>query len=277
MVGDFRWTGMRSSGGAIVKIYVHLILFLVLLHSSVIAQPVPPGPFRISVAVTNSSISQINFSDVLEVAGYRSTSCGTEPPSGGCQLLDNANVNMDIPAFQLGVSYAWSSLVSTGLNFSTTRNTGNYYASAYSSNPEFDYLAWNASVKTIDVYTDFIIWKYPRKRQVGLQLSAEGGFSVVTLLEELDVRLPADSIQLFNLQSTVQRDYGLNAMFSFDAELFLSRHVSFIPMHLQWNLPVIRPAFQESVFDNGVSRRTLSGRNYDTSGWFWYMGLAVHF
>ncbi len=281
---------MRSSLPAVIrisrwsredKVFLSIRVFVFWLLGCVLnftanAQLISPGPFRVSLSVNNRSISQGNFSDVLEVAGYRSTDCPGEPPVAGCRLLEGANVGIDYPSLQLGVSYAWSPLVASGINFTTSRNTGAYYANVYSANPEFDYLSWNTAVQSADVFTNFIVMKYPRKKQVGFQLSASGGFSVNSLVEELDVHLPADSVLFYTVKSSIQRKYGLNAVFALDAELFISPNVSFIPMQLKWYLPVIRPSFKESVFDNGNSRRTLSGRNYDLSGWFWYIGIAVH-
>jgi hypothetical protein len=256
----------------------HLLALFVLIPAvKIIAQPVSPGPFTVSLTVTNRNLSQLNVSDVLEVAGYRSTDCGTAAPATTCRLLDNADVSINYPGLKLGFAYAWSKTASTGIDFTTTRNTGNYFASSYSSNPELDYLSWNTSLNSADLYTNLVVLKYPRKKQVGLQLSASSGFSVNTLWEELDVRMPADSIQLYNVQSRVERKYGLNALFSFTSELFIGSHFSFIPLQIKWYLPVIRPGFSESVFDNGYARRTLSGRNYNLSGWFGYFGVAAHF
>ncbi|MEY4594549.1 MAG: hypothetical protein RIQ47_959 [Bacteroidota bacterium] len=257
--------------------FLLLILLIVLSSVVLIAQPVSPGPFTVSLTVTNRSLSQSNMSDVLEVAGYRSTDCGTAAPTSSCGLLDNADMSINYPGLKLGFSYAWSKTASTGIDFTTTRNTGNYFASSYSSNPELDYLSWNISLNSADLYTNLVVLKYPRKKQVGLQLSASSGFSVNTLWEELDVRMPADSIQLYNVQSRVERKYGLNALFSFTSELYIGSHFSLIPLQIKWYLPVIRPGYSESVFDNGYARRTLSGRNYNLSGWFGYFGVAAHF
>lgn len=224
------------------------------------------------------NVNQSSVSQSFNAAGYRSLDCPTTS-APACGLRENSNVWVSYPDLMLGARWKWSPRLGLNVSYAASRKAASYFGNVKTSDPGKDYLGWSARVTSGTCMVDFLLLPYKARKKVGVQLTVSGGSSLNTVREQLNAFLPsADTSANSSSSGTLdQRSTGCSAIFAFDAELFFGRYVSFTPFRLLWTLPAIQPSFNQSVFENGFSRRVIPSRNYELTSLVWQIGLSAHF
>lgn len=272
---------MSITKNLLIRLHGSLLFFFVIALSAAASEPTEAAykPWQVFIYAGGARhIYQDNIKDVLETAGYRSGDCGDGIPSAECPLSGGADIYLRYPSISFGGSYRKNARLQFSFLISTVKTDERFYGNIGTSNPSKDNLKLVTRNWHSDWLVDYIIRSYPNRKKAGFQFSASGGVSILELNEELTFLIPvSDSTQSSSEFFEDRNAAGLSALFSFEAQLFINRSFSFTPMRLMLTLPVIRPSFSESSYSTDAYRRTLTGRNYELPGLFWYFGAAFHF
>lgn len=275
-----RFPGSVSSGKSIPLISFLIFLFFFLSTDSIHASDGVGSRFSLSLYLGGHVIDQKSYSDVLYVNGYRSVDPSDLLPDSSAVIDSKASFTTRYPGIRIGIGYRWSQRMRMSLLVSDFSVKEEYYCNIGSSFKSMDNLFLRTRQWQSDLSFAYILNPYPRKKKIGFQILLSGGISVHQLNERLDFRLPDtalsvnDPAPVFGFNSS---KYGVSALFGVDAELYFNRRFSITPARLLWSLPVLRPSFRAVTADNGSFRRSLSGRNYETGGWFYFFGATYHF
>ena len=118
---------------------------------------------------------------------------------------------------------------------------------------------------------DFVFLPYPRKQRTAFELQVSCGMGFDVVEEEFELR--SDSGYFW---SSSRSSGGMRGIFGFTSRLHLSRIVSIVPLQLQFDIPVLRPAFEESYvrYPDGLVR--VSSYNYYPFGVAVHWGVTFH-
>jgi hypothetical protein len=137
--------------------------------------------------------------------------------------------------------------------------------------PDFDLLKYSFHLTQGAVLFDYVFLPYPRRQRTAFEAQVSCGIGFDAVNEEFE--LQADSGYQWNAR---RRTGGLRGVFGFTGRLHLNRIVSIVPLQLQFDVPVLRPAFKEQVIRYPDERVRVSSYNYYPFGASIHWGVTFH-
>jgi hypothetical protein len=236
--------------------------------------------YTLRVSVGGYSPYQPNVSTALETAGYRSVAAGFQDSLSLSDIGEHAPVHVNYPGLTVSALCRFRQRLGISAEFSSASLHRSGYANVIGADTLHDRLELLTRASSFNVQSIYLLRPYPGRKKVGVELSVSGGFSVSGIRERMNVLLPGADTVLFSDTEIISSDRtasGFSALFGFDTDIYIGNHFSFSPARILLCLSVIRPSFDELVFQSVEVRRLLPVRNYDLSGLYWQIAVAYHF
>ncbi|MFM2207894.1 MAG: hypothetical protein RL213_1869 [Bacteroidota bacterium] len=237
---------------------------------------------RYSLRISGGGYSpnQPSVSAALEAVGYRSVAAGFRELLLPSDISEHASVHLSYPGLTLGALCRFRPRLGIVAEYCSASLLRSQYANVLYSDTLHDRLELITRASSFNLQSFYLLRPYPGRKRVGVELSVSGGFSLSGVRERMNVLLPVADTAGFSTTEEYSSDRtaaGFSALFGFDTDIYFGRHFSFSPARILLCLSVVRPSFDELLFESVDARRLLPVRNYDLTGLYWQVGAAYHF